>query len=133
MSGEIARLEDLYEVSEWKGMPQWRCKICRWDTLVNREEMVEHITAVHLPQQPSGTPQILTADRFGNVVEELVEDGHARVEVPDVSGMKVEDVLEAVEAGEMTSAEALIAEKAGKNRSTLIEELERLLPQGEKE
>lgn len=124
MSGEIARIDELYEVGWWKGMTQYRCKICQWDTLNGKEEMVQHIIACHLPQESAEAPQILTADRFGNVVEQLVEEGHAHVEVRDVSDMKVDDVLAAVEAGEMTTVEALIAEKAGKNRSTLIEALE---------
>lgn len=124
MSGWIAKIDELYEVGWWKGLTQHRCKICKWDTLNGKEEMVKHIIACHLPAEPTEAPQILTADRFGNVVEQLAEEGHARVEVQDISDMKVDDVLAAVEAGEMTAAEALIAEKAGKNRTTLIEALE---------
>lgn len=39
----------------------------------------------------------------------------------------IEQVLEAVEKGDLTAEEALENEKAGKNRSTLIEQLESMI------
>ncbi len=125
MSGDVAEIKELYEMGEWKGLPQWRCTLCPFDTLAGEAAIVDHIIRAHFPPPPAPKEtEVLRADRFGNIVEPLLEHGRVDVEVPDVSGLKVEEVLEKVDAGEISAAEALIAEKAGKNRSTLIQALE---------
>lgn len=43
-----------------------------------------------------------------------------------VAGMTISDVLEFVEDGEMTAEEAMTAERAGRNRVTLIKALSEL-------
>jgi hypothetical protein len=127
MTEKVAQIKDLFEVGKWKGLQQWRCKLCQWDTLDGEAVMVEHIVSTHFPPpENSSGSKILRADRFGNVVEELVEKGRAQVEVVDVSGMKISQVLELVETGEISAAEALISEKAGKNRSKLVKQLEKI-------
>jgi len=49
----VVKVKDLYDVGECKGFPQWRCKLCSWDSLVSEDEMVAHIMIVHiLPPSP---------------------------------------------------------------------------------
>lgn len=39
-----------FTVGTWKGLPQWRCNRCRWDTLASEEEMRAHIRERHAPR-----------------------------------------------------------------------------------
>lgn len=69
-----------WELGEWKGLPQWRCSLCPWDTLVGEEAMLKHIADVHTPKPPRKVVQWLPlVDRYGNqmVVEKEVEDDGA--------------------------------------------------------
>lgn len=122
MGGNVANIADLYEIRTWKGMDQHRCKVCQWDTLKGQEAIIDHIVKTHIAPAPGQVaPRIPIPDRFGN---EQQMGQPVDVEVPDVSGMKVDDVIAAVDAGEMTAAEALISESAGRQRKSLVEALE---------
>lgn len=59
----------LYVESAWKGLPQWRCRVCPWDTLKSEEEMRKHIEEVHLP--PPAKPERVAlpiVDKYGQPV-----------------------------------------------------------------
>lgn len=60
---------ELFTVGEWKGLPQWRCALCPWDTLVSEAEMRAHIAEVHLPPPEKPPARVLPlVDRFGNPI-----------------------------------------------------------------
>ncbi len=50
--------EKAFDVGKWKGMPQYTCKKCNFDTL-DEAAMHEHIKNVHTPPKP----KILVAKR----------------------------------------------------------------------
>ncbi len=50
--------EKGFEVGKWKGLPQFSCKKCNFDTL-DEDAMHEHIKDVHTPPKP----KILVAKR----------------------------------------------------------------------
>ncbi len=61
--GEKAQTSDRksekdFKTSEWKGLPQFVCKKCSFDTL-DEAAMHEHIKNVHTPPKP----KILVAKR----------------------------------------------------------------------
>lgn len=66
----------IFTLRSWKGMPQWCCNLCGWDTLRGEAEMMAHYESAHVPKPIPHTPLVLTADRFGNPV----------VPPPDLSG-----------------------------------------------
>lgn len=41
------RLPDEYEVGAWAKLPQWRCKVCGFDTMLGERPMLEHLVNVH--------------------------------------------------------------------------------------
>lgn len=51
----------------------------------------------------------------------------------DLEGLSIEEVLQLVESGDLTAAVALELEQQGKNRKTLIAQLEKLLEPNEPE
>lgn len=55
-----------YTLGEWKGLPQYRCKFCAFDTL-NEPKILEHYASRHAPKpEPKPTPLIQSFDRWGN-------------------------------------------------------------------
>lgn len=55
-----------YAMGEWNGKPQWRCKLCPWDTLEGEAAMLDHMATRHKP--PAPRVSILVADARGNPV-----------------------------------------------------------------
>lgn len=53
--------EKPYTVGWWKGLRQWRCKQCPWDTLESEAAMLEHIAVRHAPPKP----RVFVADKSG--------------------------------------------------------------------
>lgn len=43
----VRRLPNEYEVGTWAKLPQWRCKFCGFDTLLNEQTMLEHLVNAH--------------------------------------------------------------------------------------
>lgn len=76
-SDEAEEPERLYTEGTWKGLPQWRCKLCAWDTLKGEEEMIRHIQEVHRSKPKTERVELPLVDRFGNpIVKEVeVKDG----------------------------------------------------------
>ncbi len=68
---EAAEEENPYfTLGSWKGMPQWKCRFCPWDTLEGEGALMEHVVTVHGAGEPERRPGgILVADRYGNAVE----------------------------------------------------------------
>ncbi|KAA3644558.1 MAG: hypothetical protein DWQ07_14155 [Chloroflexi bacterium] len=57
--------EDLpFEVGKWGGHPQWRCKLCAFDTLKGEAVMWDHLREQHMPP-PEPAPTVLIADKSG--------------------------------------------------------------------
>ena len=60
----LVGLKGYYEVGEWAGREQLRCKHCPWDTLNGAEAMRAHLYSNHLAYD--GQPrEILLADKRG--------------------------------------------------------------------
>ena len=63
----------LFTRGEWKGLPQWKCALCQWDTLKSEAEMMAHIREVHMPTPPKASLKPTgVVDRFGNQI--MMED-----------------------------------------------------------
>ncbi len=64
------KTETLYTVGLWKGLKQYRCMWCAFDTL-NEETMFKHIEAHRLANRPTPPrkPSVLVADKRGNEVD----------------------------------------------------------------
>jgi len=59
---------DLYTEGTWHGMPQWKCKLCPWDTLKSEAVIRDHVVRAHVlgPEEEEAKkakPQILVAKR----------------------------------------------------------------------
>ncbi len=67
-----------YTMGEWKGIPQFKCSLCPWDTLSGLAEFDKHWESAHVVKEPPPPPPIIqAADRFGRPVGppiEIVED-----------------------------------------------------------
>lgn len=61
---EAPKEKQLYTMGTWRGMRQWKCKLCPWDTLEGEAKMLEHIASAHKPP-PS---PILIADKGGRQI-----------------------------------------------------------------
>jgi len=74
LSGQ--ELLNLVDEGKWKGMTQWKCTLCPFDSVESKDAVIEHILQVHLapPQRviQNGTPLLL--DRFGNVLISAAPD-----------------------------------------------------------
>ena len=77
-----------YEVGSWSGLPQYRCLLCKFDTL-NEDTIFKHIEETHqLGKQQS--PSVLVADKRGNDVTDQVSsegdlNGMFEIELKEVS------------------------------------------------
>lgn len=47
MNGE--ELLNLVEDGEWKGMAQWKCTLCAFDSVESKDAVIAHILKVHMP------------------------------------------------------------------------------------
>ena len=65
---EIAKRDEErgYRDAQWKGLPNYRCLLCPWDTL-EEPLMVAH-QAEHAPRQAPRRVSRALMDRFGNPV-----------------------------------------------------------------
>jgi hypothetical protein len=52
----------------WKGLPQWQCRFCAWDTLEGEDVMMEHYIARHAPAPTFVSSEIVVYDRWGKPV-----------------------------------------------------------------
>lgn len=53
----------------WSGLPQWRCRLCPWDTLEGEDVMWEHIAARHGAAEPVAPRLVQAYDARGNPIE----------------------------------------------------------------
>jgi hypothetical protein len=61
--------EPLYTVGRWKGLTQYRCTLCGWDTLHGEAAMREHMAQRHTPPPKPKRVSALLVNRFGNPIE----------------------------------------------------------------
>lgn len=80
VSVETAPPEVPFELGTWKGLTQWRCRQCPWDTLNGAEAVLAHIQEVHQPPlRPPSPPLIAIADRWGHEVRPAAPGPQDRV------------------------------------------------------
>ena len=73
---EQDKLAEHFETGQWKGLPRWQCRLCRFDTLESEERIREHLVKVHFPPPVVRREPLPLVDRFGNqIIKEVVEDG----------------------------------------------------------
>lgn len=66
----------IYRMGSWKGLPQWQCRFCQWDTVESAEVMLLHYATTHGPQAPARKRVALPlVDARGNPIEREVTDG----------------------------------------------------------
>lgn len=59
-----------YDIGQWKGIPQHRCKLCPFDTLDGEGAFWIHYAEAHTQPSPeTPTSTIFIADRYGNEVK----------------------------------------------------------------
>jgi len=65
---KVKTIEDFYSIGKWKGFDQFKCDLCKFDTL---EEKVikDHIINVHMPKpiKPKVKPKLF--DRYNNEIK----------------------------------------------------------------
>lgn len=112
---------------EWKGLPRWYCKECPWDTLNGEEVAVEHVLVEHMGYTPEAAVQVPqpAEDRFGNELPDIAEIAGEDLSI-DLSALTVDDIVELAQGGEVDVEAVIEAERSGKNRVTLIRQLEDL-------
>lgn len=72
---EASQEDPIFTMGSWKGLPQWRCVLCPWDTLDGEAAMLAHYQANHAPPPPPPAPVLIQAyDRFGNPIGPFVGD-----------------------------------------------------------
>lgn len=57
-----------YVMGQWHGMPQWKCRMCAFDTLDGEEAILAHIVARHVTVEAPKPRLIPVYDRWGNLV-----------------------------------------------------------------
>ena len=60
-------IEDFYSIGKWKGFKQFKCTLCKFDTL-DEAEIKKHIIEVHMPKPIKPKVALKLYDRFGNEV-----------------------------------------------------------------
>ena len=66
--------EVRYTIGSWKGIVQYRCTKCPFDTVDGEAAMVEHIRTAHAPPPEPRMVELPLVDRYGNPMQ---------VEVPE--------------------------------------------------
>ncbi len=61
-----------YTVGSWKGIVQYRCTKCAFDTVEGEQAMLEHIRKAHTPPPPPVVTLPLV-DRYGNPIRAAIE------------------------------------------------------------
>ena len=78
-----------FELGTWKGLRQWRCRRCPWDTLAGEEALRAHIQEVHEPpMQPPSPPLVAVSDRWGREVRPLQGASREPTEAPPSEGVQ---------------------------------------------
>jgi len=65
----VDKLEECYTVSRWKGLTQYRCRMCPFDTL-DEKTIIRHIQERHAPKSERKPVVVPIYDRFGNLIRE---------------------------------------------------------------
>ena len=72
----VKKQEAYFEMGQWKGLPRWQCKLCRFDTLEGEKAIREHLASVHFPPPVEREVVLPLVDRFGNpIIKTEVVDG----------------------------------------------------------
>lgn len=64
---KVKTVADYYSIGKWKGLNQYKCNLCPFDSL-NERAIKDHIIDRHFPRPvaPKVKPEIF--DRFGNKI-----------------------------------------------------------------
>lgn len=62
---KVKTIDDYFVIGKWKGLKQYKCTLCNFDSL-EEEEIKNHIIERHIPKPPK--PKVITqlVDRYGN-------------------------------------------------------------------
>ncbi len=60
-------VKDYYSIGEWRGLPQYKCNSCPFDSL-NEKSIKEHVIDRHIPAPVRPKVEVKILDRFGNEV-----------------------------------------------------------------
>ena len=65
---KVKTIEDYYSIGKWKRFDQFKCKLCKFDSL---EEKVikDHIIEVHMPKPVKPKVTLKLYDRHGHEVK----------------------------------------------------------------
>jgi hypothetical protein len=73
VSTETAAPGLAFDLGTWKGLPQWRCRLCPFDTVAGEGAMRAHIEKVHEPPRAQAQrPLVAVFDRYGREVRPAV-------------------------------------------------------------
>ncbi|MGE5553297.1 MAG: hypothetical protein ACM3XZ_05160 [Betaproteobacteria bacterium] len=61
--------ERQYDLGQWNGLPQYRCRLCPFDTL-DEAAMKRHIEERHTVRPATVPVEVPLLDRFGNPITE---------------------------------------------------------------
>lgn len=67
----MAQAEPIYTLGEWKGLTQYCCRHCRFDSL-SEAALLAHYVDKHAPRpepKPTGPPLVQAFDRRGRPIE----------------------------------------------------------------
>lgn len=64
---KVKTIEDFYSIGKWKGFDQFKCKVCKFDSL-EEQAIKDHIKDVHMPKPVKPKVEIKLYDRNGNEI-----------------------------------------------------------------
>ncbi len=64
---KVKSIEDYYSVGKWKGLKQYKCNLCPFDSL-DEKAIKAHIIERHMPKPPRPIVEVKLVDRFGRKI-----------------------------------------------------------------
>ncbi len=64
---KVKTLEDYYSIGKWKGLKQYKCNLCPFDSL-DEKAIKDHIIERHMPKPPKPVVKVAITDRFGREI-----------------------------------------------------------------
>ena len=64
---KVKTIDDFYSIGKWNGFDQFKCDLCKFDTL-EEKAIKDHIKEVHMPKQVKPKVALKLFDRYGHEV-----------------------------------------------------------------